>query len=138
MAFTMLISDYLNKFSSLCVDSMWWQFCFKLVTMAKQSSSMWSSWSACEGWCCQYHFVATPAGHPALPAACRPSSASSLHTFHTLWVFPQPHFDCIYLTREIASVALIFFLMCFQPFRVCSLHSVGSFMRRSISVWAYV
>lgn len=37
----------------------------------------------------------------------------SLHTFHTLSVFQKSHFDCIYIAREIASVALIVFLMCF-------------------------
>lgn len=32
-----------------------------------------------------------------------------LYTFHTLQGFPQSHFDCTYIVREISDVALIFF-----------------------------
>lgn len=51
----------------------------------------------------------------------------SLHTFHTLWVFPQSHFDCIYVTREVASVALIFFFNVFSA-SPCLLITFGKFI----------
>lgn len=87
--------QFKHFFSSLCVDdSMWCQFCFKL--MAKQSSFVLSSWSVCGGWWCQYYFAAAPGGQPHF-TCCLPFSASRAYThfthselFHNhIWLYPQ-------------------------------------------------
>lgn len=72
-----------------------------------------------------------------LLSACLSLPTEFIYISHTL-NFPQSHFVCIYIVREISRVALIFFffLMCFQPFSVYLLYSVSSFMQRSVSVLA--
>lgn len=107
---------------------MWWQFCFKLVAMAKQSSFIWSSWNACEGWCYQNLFVAAPAGHPTLPAACLPFSASRVYIHFTHSESFHNHILIVSTLLERLPVLLWFFFFNVFSASLCLLITFGKFI----------